>query len=139
MSDRPSTTDRGYQEEAVGGSYFASLAQASYLLLTTFRRKGAPVSTRVQGIVDGDRACIRVWSRSGAVKHLRHTDVVQVRACNALGLVSYGPSLYAAARLLADEEASRVAGQLACRYPVQRRFLARLLRRTPVHYELLAP
>src|SRR5580693_1610152 len=109
MSDRPSTTDRSYREEAVGGSYFASLAQASYLLLTTFRRKGAPVSTRVQGIVDGDR----VWSRSGAVKHLRHTDVVQVRACNALGLVSYGPSLYAAARLLADEEASRVAEQLA--------------------------
>ena len=134
-----SVADRVYREETADGSYFAPLAKARYLLLTTFKQKGTPVSGPVQGIIDGDRVYLRVWSRSGTVKHLRHTDVVQVRACNALGLVSYGPSLYAAARLLADEEASRVAGQLARRYPVQRRFLARLLRRTPVHYELLAP
>ncbi len=58
-----------------------------------------------------------------------------------LGLYSYGPPLDAAARLLTGEEASRVAGKLAGRYPVQHRFLTRLLhrawRRQRVHYELV--
>ena len=63
--------------------------------------------------------------------------------CGALGLVSYGAPLDAAARPLAGQEASRVAGQLARKYPVRRRSLARLLRaarpRRLVYYELLGP
>jgi hypothetical protein len=47
--------------------------------------------------------------------------------------------MYAAVRPLAGEEASRAAGKLAVRYPGQRDFLALLLRRRPVHYELLVP
>ena len=121
--------------------YFAPLAKARYLLLTTFRPKGTPVSAPVQGIVDGDRAYFRVWSQSGTVRRLRHTDGVQVAPCGALGLVSYGPPLDAAVRPLASQEASRVAGQLARKYPARRRSLARLLqrarRRRLVHYELL--
>ena len=143
MSDRPSATDRSYRQESADGSYFAPLAQARYLLLTTFRQKGAPVSVRVQGIIDGDRAYFRTWSRSGMIKRLRHANGVQVTPCGVLGLCSYGPPLDAAVRLLADEEASRIAGQLARKYPVRRRFLARLLHRPRywqlVHYELLAP
>jgi PPOX class probable F420-dependent enzyme len=136
-----SVADRGYREETAGGSYFAPLAKARYLLLTTFKQKGTPVSGPVQGIIDGDRAYLRVWSRSGTVKRLRHTDGVQVAPCGALGLCSHGPPLDAAARRLAGEEASRVAGQLARKYPVRRRSLARLLqragRRRLVYYELL--
>ena len=56
MSDHLSATDRSYRQESDGGSYFAPLAQARYLLLTTLRQKGAPVSVRVQGIIDDDRA-----------------------------------------------------------------------------------
>ena len=136
-----SVADRGYREETAGGSYFAPLAKARYLLLTTFKQKGTPVSGPVQGIIDGDRAYLRVWSRSGTVKRLRHTDGVQVAPCGALGLCSHGPPLDAAARRLAGEEVSRVAGQLARKYPVRRRSLARLLqrarRRRLVYYELL--
>ena len=136
-----SVADRGYREETAGGSYFAPLAKARYLLLTTFKQKGTPVSGPVQGIFDGDRAYLRVWSRSGTVKRLRHTDGVQVAPCGALGLCSQGPPLDAAARQLAGEEVSRVAGQLARKYPVRRRSLARLLqrarRRRLVYYELL--
>jgi hypothetical protein len=55
--------------------------------------------------------------------------------------VSYGEPLNAAARRLADSEASDVAGQLARTHPVRRRSLARLLprpgRRRLVYYELL--
>jgi PPOX class probable F420-dependent enzyme len=133
--------DRGYREETAGGSYFAPLAKARYLLLTTFKQKGTPVSAPVQGIVDGDRAYLRAWSQSGTVRRLRHTDGVQVAPCGALGLCSQGPPLDAAARRLGSEEASRVAGQLADKYPVRRRSLARLLqragRRRLVYYELL--
>ena len=127
--------------DTASGSYFASLAKARYLRLTTFKRKGTPVSAPVPGIVDGDRAYFGVSSRSGAVRRLEYTDGVQVAPCGALGLVSYGPPLDAAARRLADSEASHVAGQLARTYP-DRRSLARLLqrarRRRLVYYELLA-
>ena len=136
-----SVADRRYREETAGGNYFAPLAKARYLLLTTFKQKGTPVSGPVQGIVDGDRAYLRVWSQSGTVRRLRHTDGVQVAPCGALGLCSQGPPLDAAARRLAGEEASRVAGQLARKYPVRRRSLAqrvqRARRRRLVYYELL--
>ena len=133
--------DRGDREETGDGSYFAPLAKARYLLLTTFKRKGTPVSAVVQGIADGDRAYFRVRSRSGTARRLRHTDGVQVAPCSALGLWSYGPPLDAAVRPLADEEASRVAGQLDRTYPVRHRSLAwpvhRAWRRRLAYYELL--
>lgn len=97
------------------------------------------MSVRVQGMVDGDRAYFRVWSGSGMIRRLRHADRVQVAACDTLGLVSHGEPVYAAVRPLAGEEASRAAGKLAAKYPGQRDFLAWLLRRTRVHYELRLP
>ena len=133
--------DRGDRAESGDGSYFAPLARARYLLLTTFRQKGTPVSAVVQGVADGDRAYFRVRSRSGTARRLRHTDGVQVAPCSALGLWSYGPPLDAAVRPLAGEEASRVAGQLDRTYPVRHRSLAwpvhRAWRRRLAYYELL--
>jgi uncharacterized protein len=131
----------GCLAEPADGSYFAPLAKARYLLLTTFKQKGTPVSGTVPGMVEGDRAYFRVRSRSGAAKRLQHTDGVQVAPCGARGLWSYGPPFDAAARRLDGEEASRVARQLDRKYPVRRRSLARLLqrarRRPLVYYELL--
>jgi len=97
------------------------------------------VSARVRGIVEGNRAYFGAGSRSGTVKRIRRDGSVQVTACDALGMVSYGQPLYAAVRLLAGEEASQVAAQLARRYPARRRFLSRLRHRTQVHYQLLVP
>ena len=138
---RSPVADRSYRAETADGRYFAPLAKARYLLLTTFKQKGTPVSTSVPGIVDGGRAYFRVWSQSGPARRLQHTDGVHVAPCGAQGLWSYGPPLDAAARRLAGEEVSRVAGQLARKYPVRRRSLARLLqrvrRRRLVYYELL--
>jgi PPOX class probable F420-dependent enzyme len=132
--------DLGHREEAADGNYFAPLEKARYLLLTTFKPKGTPVTAPVQGIADGGRAYFRVRSRSGMAKRLQQTDGVQVAPCGGLGLVSYGPPLDAAARPLGDQEASQVAGQLARKYPVRRRSLARFLRparRQLTYYELL--
>ena len=131
---------RGHREEA-GRGYFASLAKGRYLLLTTFKQKGTPVSAAVQGIVHGDRAYFRVRSRSGTARRLQHTDGVQVAPCGALGVLSHGPPLDAAARPLAGEEAGRVAGQLDRKYPVRHRSLTwpvhRAWRRRLAYYELL--
>ena len=128
--------------ESAGG-YFASLAKGRYLLLTTFKPRGTPVSTPVQGITDGDRAYFRIWSQSGTARRLQHTHGVQVAPCGALGVLSHGPPLDAAARPLAGEEASRVAGPLGRKYPVRRRSLVRLLHRARhrqlAYYELLGP
>jgi PPOX class probable F420-dependent enzyme len=141
MSDRPSPTESSYQEDAADGGYFAPLASAKSMLLTTFKPDSIPVTNRVHGVVDGDRAYFRAWSQSATVKNLRHTDEVQVAPCTALGLLSFGPPLDAVARLLTGEEASRVAGKPARKYPVRQRFLIPLLHRTRrgqmVQYELL--
>jgi uncharacterized protein len=140
---RSSVADRSYREETADARYFAPLAEAGYLRLTTFKQKGTPVSAPVQGIVDGGRAYFRVWSQSGTAKRLQHIDGVQVAPCGALGLWSYGPPVDAAAQQLADEDARQVAGQLARKYPDRRGSLARLLRRARhrrmVYYELLGP
>lgn len=104
------------------------------------RPKGAPVSARVAGVVDGARVYVRVPDGSGPGRHLRHAGQVQVTACGALGLVSYGAPRYAGVRPLAGEDADRAAAHLARRYPAKRGVLAWLRRRRrPVHYELTVP
>jgi len=137
MPDRSTATDRRYREEAADAGYFAPLAQGRYFLLTTSRPRGAPVSARVQGVVEGSLAYFGANSRSGTVKRLRRDGSVQVTACDAMGMVSYGQPRYAAIRLLTGEEASGVAAQLARRYPVRRRFPSPLRHRTRVYFQLL--
>ena len=131
----------GHREEPAGGRDFAPLAKARYLLLTTFKQKGTPMSGAVPGIVEDGRAYFRVRSRSGAARRLQHAHGVQVAPCGALGVLSHGPPLDAAARPLAGEEASRVTGPLGRKYPVRRRSLVRLLHRARhrqlAYYELL--
>jgi PPOX class probable F420-dependent enzyme len=141
MPSRPAVTDSTYQQEAADDGYFAALAPARYMLLTTFKRNGTPVSAPVQGVTDGRRAYFRAWSQSGTVKRLRHTDAVQVTPCTVLGLCSFGPPINATARLLPGEKAGRVTGKLARKYPDRHRFLiplSRTWRRQMVLYELLA-
>lgn len=139
---RTSATGGSPRQEAVGRGYFAPLATARYLLLTTFNPDGAQVSAPVPGLVGGDRVYFRAWSRSGLVRCLRHTQAVQVARCSRLGVVSYGTPLRATARPLYGAEAAWVARDLARDHPFQERYVIPLLRRCrwqPVHYELLAP
>lgn len=145
MSDRQPETDARYQEEheeAARIGYFAPLAPAKGMLLTTFRRDGTPVSAAVPGVVDGGRVYFGAWSGSGSVKRLRHSGMVQVTPCSMRGFFTSGPPLDAVARPLSEQEATGVAGKLARKYPVRHRFLLPLGRGTRrwqlVHYELLA-
>ena len=105
MPDRTSATEGGYQEGSAGDGYFAPLASARRMMLTTFKPDGGQASAAVHGVVDGGRAYFRAWSHSGTVENLRHTDEVQVAPCTALGLLLLAPPLDAVARPLPDGEA----------------------------------
>jgi hypothetical protein len=141
MSDRLSATDDRYQEEAAEG-YFARLASARCMQLTTIKLDGTFMSATVHGVVDGDRAYFRAWSRPGMLKRLEQADAMQVTPSSALGLCTWPPPLDVAVRPLPAEEGRWVAGKMARKYPVHHRFLARLLQRTRrwqlAYYELLA-
>jgi PPOX class probable F420-dependent enzyme len=112
------------------------------MLLTTFEADGAAASAPVRGVADGGRAYFWAWSGSGSVRRLRHVGAVQVTACGARGVLTYGLPLNATARLLHGAEASRAAGKLARGHPVRHRFLIPLLqwarRRQIVVCELVA-
>ena len=139
------STDTRYQQEqedAADTGYFAPLAPAKGMLLTTFRRDGTPVAAVVPGVVDGGRAYFGVWSRSGVAERLRDSGIVRVTPCSARGFFTNGPPLDAVARPLSEREATGVAEKLARKYPVRHRFMLPLGRGTRrwqlVHYELLA-
>ena len=83
-SRSPATDRKQQQDETADSSYFAPLAQGRYFLLTTSRPKGAPVSVRVPGVVDGARAYVQVWDGPGTGRRLRPAGEVQVTACEAL-------------------------------------------------------
>ena len=137
MADRTCAADASDQQEGADDGYFASLAPARYLRITTFNRHGIPVSASVPGAVDGDRAYFCARNRSGTVKRLRHVGAVQATPSGALGFCIYGPPLDAIARRLSGDAAGLAAAKLDGRHPLRHRFPMRLLRRRAVYYELL--
>ncbi len=142
MLDRQPAANGRYQKEAAGNGYFAPLASAKGMLLTTFRRDGTPVSAAVPGVVDGGRAYFGARGWSGSAKRLRHNEVVQVTPCSVWGLCTQGAPLDAVARPLLSEEASEVVRKLALRHPLRRRLPMLPRRRTrrwqAAYYELMA-
>ena len=135
MSSRPSTTDSSGHETPQGGR-FVPLKSARYLLLTSFKQDGTPVSVPVRAVVDDDRAYFGVRDSSAAAKRLRHTDWVQVVRSNAPGMVSFGPKVNAIARPLAGEEAGRAAGRLARKHLAWRDRARRVTGWRTAYYEL---
>ncbi len=121
MPDCPRVVNGSDQQEAVDDGYFAPLASAMHMRLTTFGRDGTPASATVRGLADGDRAYVRARSQSPTAKRLRLTGTVQVTPCSVLGLCTYGPPLDASARLLPAGEASRAAAELGRRSLVRHR------------------
>ena len=141
MSSGPLTDSRARQD-TIGDGYFASLAPAKYMLLTSFRCDGKPVATPLRVVVDGDRAYFEVRHPTCLSRRLRDGGWVQVAPCSVLGLIRYDLPLDATPRLLAGEEASTAAAKLASKYPGRHRYLRRLLHRVPrretAYYELRA-
>jgi PPOX class probable F420-dependent enzyme len=92
------------------------LADAQYLLLTTFRRDGTPVPTPVWAAeLDDGRLGVWTVTNSGKVKRIRRSGAVQVAACDRRGR-PLGPAVPATAELLDGEGTRRVRRVVARKY-----------------------
>ena len=84
---------------------FASLATAPFVALTTFRRTGAPVSTAVWVVQDGERLGVLTPAGTGKVKRLAHTSRVTLARCSRRGVVESGAGTITAAATVSQDPA----------------------------------
>ena len=107
------------------------LADAQYLLLTTFRKDGTPVPTAVWAAALDDGR-LGVWTRtdSGKVKRIRRSGTVEIAECDRRGR-PLGPAVPATAELLDGEGTRLVRRAVAHKYGLAGRIAvgsSRLLR-----------
>lgn len=102
-----------------GRGYFAPVADATYMLLTTFRRNGQPVATPVHVVTDAaaSAAYFRTWDVAGKAKRMRHTAQVEIAPSTLRGR-PLGPALKAEASLLTGEQSVQAAQLIAARHPI---------------------
>jgi PPOX class probable F420-dependent enzyme len=117
-------------------------ADEKYVLMTTYRRDGRPVSTPVWWADLGDGS-FGFWtsSVSGKAKRLAHTERVTVQPCNARGVVKPGSTpVEATARVVSGAELEQIRRQVVRKYGVwtkAAKFMAQLggrLKRKPFPY-----
>ena len=95
-----------------------ALADEKYLLFTTFRRDGTPVSSPVW-CVPLDESSVGFWTSSGSgkAKRLAHTSRVTVQPCNGRGKVKDGSQpIEATARLVTGDELETIRGKVVAKY-----------------------
>jgi len=120
-------------------SPFASLAPAPFVALTTFRRTGAPVSTAVWVVQDGDRLGVLTPAGTGKVKRLAHTPRVTLARCSRRGVVESGAETITAAATVSQDPADveHLRSLLRAKYGLEYRLfmaiekLAKRMRETP--------
>jgi PPOX class probable F420-dependent enzyme len=100
------------------------LADAKYILLTTFRRDGTPVATPVWSVALGDDR-IGFWTSSGSgkAKRLAHTDRVTATPCDARGRVKAGAAtVEATARVVTGAELEEIRKRIVSKYGLMTKF-----------------
>jgi PPOX class probable F420-dependent enzyme len=102
---------------AGANGYFAPIAGANYIQLTTYRRDGRPVPTPVHVTVADGEAFFRTWDVSGKAKRIRHTPAVTVAASSARGRLR-GEPIRATATLLEGPDSDRAAWLIARKHPI---------------------
>jgi hypothetical protein len=111
------------------------------VVLTTFRRDGAPVPTPVSLVVDDDstRAYVRSWSTAGKAKRIARNSRVEVAPSTFRGKVT-GDAMAADARLLGGADNDRARRLLRRKHPIMHGLLVplahKLQRNVTQHYEL---
>lgn len=95
-----------------------ALSDEKYLLFTSFRRTGAPVSTPVWVVDLGDgRMGFWTSSGSGKAKRLAHTARVTVQPCDGRGRVKQGTSpTEATARVVSGSEYDAIRQRVIAKY-----------------------
>jgi len=117
-----------------------SLKETKTVVLTSFKRDGAPVDTPVSIAFLGERAFFRSYDKAWKTKRLARNPNVRVAPSTVRGAVT-GPAVAARARLLEGDEARVAARALAQRHRVLQAVMVPLMHRISryrtMHYELL--
>ena len=88
----------------------ADVADAKYVLLTTFRKDGTPVPTPIWAVRDGADLVVWTVADSWKVKRLRRNPSVLVQACDARGKKTTGPEVAGTGEVVDGGEAgSKIA------------------------------
>lgn len=88
----------------------ADVADAKYVLLTTFRKDGTPVATPTWAVRDGADLVVWTVADSWKVKRLRRNPSVLVQACDARGKKTTGPEVAGTGEVVDGGEAgSKIA------------------------------
>lgn len=90
------------------------LGREKYIVLTTFRRNGAPVPTPIWLVRDGDRLAVWTPRDTGKVKRIRASRRVTVQACDVRGRTTHGP-LVSGTAVIADEAETAIVRRLLAR------------------------
>jgi PPOX class probable F420-dependent enzyme len=95
-----------------------ALSDEKYMLLTSFRRDGTPVSTPVWAVaLDGGEVGFWTSSGSGKAKRLAHTSRVTVQPCDARGRVKQGSAVVeATARIVTGPELDAIRQRVIAKY-----------------------
>ena len=96
---------------------FAEIAQAKYVLLTTFTKDGRPKPVPVWIARDGDRALVITEKNSWKVKRIRNTPRVTVAVCDRRGNPKSEP-VEAVAAILDEAALRRTYDGIARRYGI---------------------
>lgn len=99
--------------------YRMDIAQATYVVFTTFRRSGEAVTTPVWiAPLGSGRAGFTTAAASGKAKRLTHTPTVRLQRCNARGVVtSDSQPIEVTARLARDDaEVDEIRAAIRAKY-----------------------
>lgn len=116
------------------------IAAEKYVLVTTFRRDGRPVSAPVWiARLSPTEVCFTTGGESGKVKRIRHTARVTVEPCDIRGRRREGTKpLEGSARIATGPDFAPVRAAVAAKYGIQFRLidwsgrLTSLVKRTSV-------
>lgn len=100
------------------GSEFERIAAEKYVVLTTFRKSGAPVPTPVWAAGEGGELVLWSERKAGKVKRIRNSGRVEIQACDFRGNNTHGDVVAGEARLLDLEETERVRKAIARKYGI---------------------
>jgi PPOX class probable F420-dependent enzyme len=112
----------------------SSLADAPFVLLTTFRRSGVGVSTPVWVGADGDELLVTTRGTTGKVKRIRNNPRVTLVVCDRVGNVSPGAIAVEANAVIETDDAAiaRLVEVIEHKYgDAYRRILAAAAERPP--------
>ncbi|MCW4353018.1 PPOX class F420-dependent oxidoreductase [Hoyosella sp. YIM 151337] len=94
---------------------FTQLADAKYILLTSFRKSGEGVATAVWAAPDGDRLLVWTPTDSWKVKRIRNNPRVEVAVCDVRGRPK-GDSVFGTAEILDPQGTERARAAIAKKY-----------------------